>query len=92
MTNQPFKGWKSVSEQMHGFSARQCRDRWHNYLSPKICPNAWTIEEDYILLTKVQEIGTRWSEISTFLPGRSDNNIKNRWNYVVKYKEDILYM
>ena len=28
----------------------------------------------------LEKLGNKWSKISSFLPGRSDNQIKNRWN------------
>ena len=85
MKNQSFIDWNTIAKQMPGFNARQCRDRWHNYLSPKNSFQPWTLEEDLKIIQKVQEHGTRWSLISSYLPGRSDNLVKNRWNVVLKY-------
>ena len=34
MFQQPFETWIAVAEQLPGMTARQCRDRWVNYLSP----------------------------------------------------------
>lgn len=80
----PFTGWKDVANMMPGFTAKQLRDRWHNYISPRNSNQPWTPEEDRIIKEKVQEFGTRWSQIAIYLVGRSDNSIKNRYNTVLK--------
>ncbi|EAY14787.1 Myb-like DNA-binding domain containing protein [Trichomonas vaginalis G3] len=79
-----FQGWKNVALAMPGFTAKQLRDRWHNYLSPRNSLAPWSLAEDIIIVHKIKEIGTKWSQISTYLRGRSSNCIKNRWNSVLK--------
>lgn len=71
--------WRFVAELMPGRSARQCRDRWKNYLAPGIKNGPWTPEEDQLLEEKYRELGSQWSRIAKCFPNRTDINIKNRW-------------
>lgn len=41
---------------------------------------AWTEEEDMKLIQAHEKMGNKWAEISKMLPGRSESDIKNRWN------------
>jgi len=65
---------------MSGRSGKQCRERWRNHLSPGIRKDAFTTEEDRIILRMVKDVGTKWSLMAKALPGRTDNAIKNRYN------------
>ena len=75
------KKWQLIAEQMPGRNARQCRDRYSNYLVPGFFNGQWSPREDEILLQQYRIHGPRWSKIMKFLEGRSANAIKNRWNY-----------
>ena len=72
--------WEEVAQQMPGRTSRQCRDRYNATLKNHIEKKPWTKEEDDIILEKYLEIGPRWVIISSFLVGRSGNNVKNRWH------------
>lgn len=78
--------WTIVSHIIPGRSGKQCRERWLNQLNPELTKNTWTPEEDEILIQKQAQYGNKWSEISKFLPGRSGNNIKNRWSYLSRHR------
>ena len=88
MFTQTFQTWFAVAEKMPGRTARQCRDRWVNYLSPSNKNGPWTPEEDQLLNEKYMEFGPQWTSISKFFDGRSENNVKNRWYTYMKPKID----
>jgi hypothetical protein len=57
-------------------------------LNPKIRRDPFTIEEDIIILEKRLKIGNKWSEIVKELQGRTENNVKNRFNMLYKSMKD----
>nr|XP_009407681.1 PREDICTED: transcription factor RAX3 [Musa acuminata subsp. malaccensis]XP_018684412.1 PREDICTED: transcription factor RAX3 [Musa acuminata subsp. malaccensis] len=65
---------------------KSCRLRWLNYLRPNLKHGEYSEEEDEIICRLYLTIGSRWSLISTQLPGRTDNDIKNYWNTRLKKK------
>jgi hypothetical protein len=72
--------WVKVASQMPGRSPRQCRHRYKNYLIDTHECSAWTIMEEQILIDKYRELGPKWVQIATFIPGRTGNDVKNRWH------------
>ncbi|CAK68537.1 unnamed protein product (macronuclear) [Paramecium tetraurelia] len=72
-------------------SSKQCRERWLNHLNPRIRKDPWKDDEDFQLLNYVQEQGRRWADISKLFNGtRSENNVKNRFNSLVKREKDLI--
>lgn len=82
--------WEFIAQMMPGRTARQCRDRYQNYLNPKFTSNEWAIDEDELLMEKLFKLGPNISKISPFFPHRSKNSISNRIKngaFQRKYKE-----
>ncbi|OHT08913.1 hypothetical protein TRFO_22418 [Tritrichomonas foetus] len=71
--------WEAVASMMPGRNARQCKERYSNYLSPTVNNSPWTQEEDDLLIAKHTELGAKWVRIASYFSGRSDTSIKNRW-------------
>ncbi|KAL2940052.1 Transcription factor MYB3R-1 [Bienertia sinuspersici] len=82
------KKWSTIAQHLPGRIGKQCRERWHNHLNPGINKEAWTQEEELVLIRAHQIHGNKWAELTKYLPGRTDNAIKNHWNSSVKKKLD----
>jgi hypothetical protein len=83
------KRWRSIAEQLGGRTARQCRERWINYLSPDVSRAPWTPGEEMALRNRVIEHGQQWSRIARFFEGRTDVSIKNHYLKMMRMDRKI---
>nr|QIH30998.1 IlMYB306 [Iris laevigata] len=66
--------------------SKSCRLRWTNYLRPGIKRGNFTQHEEGMIIHLQALLGNRWAAIASYLPQRTDNDIKNYWNTHLKKK------
>jgi hypothetical protein len=74
------KNWDNIALHMPNRTARQCRDRYKNYLVDPSSPDPWLPEEDEMIVQAIKRNGPKWVEIAKLLRGRTAIHVKNRWH------------
>ncbi|XP_057530173.1 transcription factor DUO1-like [Amaranthus tricolor] len=77
----PYK-WSSIrSKGLLQRTGKSCRLRWVNKLRPNLKNGCkFSKEEEKVVIEMQAEIGNKWARIATYLPGRTDNDVKNFWS------------
>lgn len=71
--------WNQIALQFNNRNSRQVKERWEYYLSPNVNNGPWSPEEDELLISKYNELGTKWKVIAKFFIGRTNTACKNRF-------------
>ena len=83
VNSQEQPNWNEVARYMKKRTARQCRERYNNYLRPNLVNGPWTKEEDDLLIELYEKYGPKWSLISQSFNSRSPVNVKNHHSSLV---------
>jgi hypothetical protein len=65
-------------------NSKSCKERWNNYLNPKIDKGKFTKDEDLKLLKGFIMFANKWKSIQSLLPNRTEGAIKNRCKSIVR--------
>ncbi|KAM0048647.1 putative transcription factor MYB-HB-like family [Helianthus debilis subsp. tardiflorus] len=76
------KEWSSIrSKGLLQRTGKSCRLRWVNKLRPDLKSGVkFSAEEERTVIELQGQFGNKWARIATYLPGRTDNDVKNFWS------------
>ncbi|XP_061967140.1 transcription factor DUO1-like [Populus nigra] len=76
------RDWSSIrSKGLLQRTGKSCRLRWVNKLRPNLKHGCkFSAEEERVVIDLQAEFGNKWARIATYLPGRTDNDVKNFWS------------
>ncbi|KZT26955.1 hypothetical protein NEOLEDRAFT_1061658 [Neolentinus lepideus HHB14362 ss-1] len=61
-------------------TAQQCQNRYHRTVTPDLARGPWTDDEDAKLRRAVEAYGHSWLEVASSIPGRSNEQCRDRWS------------
>ena len=79
--------WVVIADSLPGRTGKQCRERFHNHLVPKLKKGKWSEEEMQIILRWQAKLGNAWARIAEHVPGRSDNDVMNKYHSFMRTKQ-----
>ncbi|KAF5744277.1 putative Myb-like HTH transcriptional regulator family protein [Tripterygium wilfordii] len=87
------RDWSSIrSKGLLHRTGKSCRLRWVNKLRPNLKNGCkFSMEEERVVIELQAQFGNKWAKIATYLPGRTDNDVKNFWSSRQKRLARILH-
>ncbi|KAK2993553.1 hypothetical protein RJ640_014589 [Escallonia rubra] len=87
------RDWSSIrSKGLLQRTGKSCRLRWVNKLRPNLKNGVkFSAEEERVVIELQGQFGNKWARIATYLPGRTDNDVKNFWSSRQKRLARILH-
>ena len=86
VSSQSHPKWSEIARCLNNRTARQCRERYNNYLRPDLINGPWSIEEENLLIELYERHGPKWSLISQSFNSRSSVNVKNHYSSLISSK------
>ncbi|XP_061348815.1 transcription factor DUO1 [Gastrolobium bilobum] len=76
------RDWSSIrSKGLLQRTGKSCRLRWVNKLRPNLKNGCkFSLEEERVVIELQAQFGNKWAKIASYLPGRTDNDVKNFWS------------
>ncbi|XP_010469183.1 PREDICTED: myb-related protein 305-like [Camelina sativa] len=87
------RDWSSIrSKGLLHRTGKSCRLRWVNKLRPNLKNGCkFSADEERVVIELQSDFGNKWARIATYLPGRTDNDVKNFWSSRQKRLARILH-
>ena len=73
------RNWPKIAQSLPHRNARQCRERYKNYLAPGVSSRPFSDDEEILLRKLINEYGQKWSLIAQHFQNRTDVSLKNHW-------------
>lgn len=66
-------------------NAKQIRERFINHLDKSVNKAPFTPEEEAFVVKAFSRMGAKWTKIASMMPGRTENQIKNKFHLKLKH-------
>ncbi|KIP09180.1 hypothetical protein PHLGIDRAFT_116589 [Phlebiopsis gigantea 11061_1 CR5-6] len=77
------ENWQLTRQISEDATATQCQNRYTRSLDPQLRRGPWAQEEDEQLRRAVEIFGRSWVDVSAFIPTRSNEQCRDRWQDVL---------